>query len=109
MMTKLDVITIIGNILTQIDSVLSSPGLDPSSPQWQQLFALRKHLDDLQREIVRSMFQEDDDAFQTAAANIRQQNDQMQRVGAGIAKVASIIQIVSNVASAADQLLGAIK
>ena len=108
-MTKLDVITTIGDVLTDIDTVLSSPELDPSSPEWHQLFALRKHLDDLQREIVRNMFQEDDQGFQDLAQKIKVQSDKMQQVGHDIAEIGTIIQTVSSIASGADQLLGVLK
>ncbi len=62
-MTLVEVVKIIGDMLTELDQLLSDSGLPSSSPQWQQLFAMRVHMDNLQRRLVTLSFKLDDARF----------------------------------------------
>jgi hypothetical protein len=44
-MMLVDLVKMVGNILTQVDVMLANSDLTPDDPDWQQLFALRVHLD----------------------------------------------------------------
>jgi hypothetical protein len=46
-------VQVIGNLLTNIDTTLARDEFHSSDPSWQQLYALRKHLDDQQRTLVK--------------------------------------------------------
>ena len=108
MASKVDLVIEIGDVLTQIDTILSSPGLAPSDPGWQQLFALRKHLDDQQRDLVRKVLQENTASFNALAAQLSQAADALDKVGTDITKIGKILDTVSMVASLVDKVLNAV-
>lgn len=104
-MSKVDVVAQLGDVLTQIDSLLADPGLSPSSPEWHQLFALRKHLDDQQRELVKEVIADNTDEFEKAAAQLSAAADSLQNVGDNISKIVAVLQTVSSIAALADKIL----
>jgi len=104
-MTKIEVVTQIGDVLTQIDALLSAPDFSPSAPEWQQLFALRKHLDDQQRELVQEIIKDDSASFQNLAKQLSAAADSLKKVAGNIAKIGSILQTVSTVSSVVDKIL----
>lgn len=108
MASKVDLVIEIGDVLTQIDTILSSPGLTPSDPSWQQLFALRKHLDDQQRELVREVLQDNTPSFNAVAAQLSKAADALEKVGTDITKIGKILDTVSLIASLVDKVLNAI-
>jgi WD40 repeat protein len=57
--------------LTHLDTVLASGDPAFDSPQGQQLFALRKHLDDQQRALLQETIQSNDGTFQAAVGNLK--------------------------------------
>jgi NAD-specific glutamate dehydrogenase len=105
MPTKVEMVTEIGDVLTQIDAILSAPNFFPSDPSWQQLFALRKHLDDQQRELVQEIIQDDTASFNAIAAQLSQAADSLAKVGKDITKIGKILDTVSLVASLMDKVL----
>src|SRR5580658_4050005 len=105
-MTTLEIVQTIGDVLTQLDQMLANPNFPSSQPAWQQLFALRKHLDDQQRQLVAAQIDESTAQFAQATAQLKTSGDSLQQIGTDITKVASVINIASTIASAADQLLG---
>lgn len=105
MASKLDIVIQIGNVLTQVDGILSAPNFSPSTPSWQQLFALRKHLDDQQRELVEEIIQDNTAQFNAVAAQLSSAADALEKVGNDIAKIGKILDTVSLVASLADKVL----
>lgn len=108
-MSQLEGVQLIGNILTEIDTLLARPDLPSSSPDWQQLYALRKHLDDQQREFVKAIFDEDTTLFSQLSQQLKGASDHLQQVINDITKIAIIIGYVSKAASVVDQILNAAK
>jgi hypothetical protein len=98
----------ISNSLTQLDTILASGNPPFTSPQWQQLFALRKHLDDQQRTLLQQTIQSDDATFQQAAATVKTATDSLTSAIAEQTKIDSIINIVAEVSSAIDSVLKAL-
>lgn len=105
MPTKVEMVTQIGDVLTQIDAILSAPNFFPSEPAWQQLFALRKHLDDQQRQLVQEIIQDNTASFNAVAAQLSQAADSLAKVGKDITKIGKILDTVSLVASLMDKVL----
>jgi hypothetical protein len=104
-MNQSDLVTSVGNAITQLDSLLMSGDPAFNSPPWQQLFALRKHLDDQQRNLVQQTIQGDDETFQDVAGTLK---DATQDLTAAIDEqktVDSIINIVSQISAAVDAVL----
>jgi len=102
-MTLVQLVTTIGNVLTQIDTTLQTPGMQ--DPDWQTLYALRKHLDDLQRDLVRKSIDEADDAYKALTTKLNASNSELKKVIGDVAKVGNVISEVSKIASYVDQIL----
>ena len=104
-MTKIQVVELIANALTGIDRCLSDANLPPDSAEWHQLYALRKALDDQQRELVSAIFQENDADFVEISGRIEVLNQQLQATLNDIQKIASTIATVTTIIGDVGQLL----
>ncbi len=106
-MTSVELVTLIGDVITQIDSLLADPSFSMSDPRWQTLYALRKHLDDLQRQLVQANIVASDQQFQDLTKQITAASKDLQQVIDDIKKVDTVIDDVSKIASCLDQILKA--
>lgn len=104
-MSKVDIVNQIGDVLTQIDTILADPDFSPTSPNWHQLFALRKHLDDQQRELVQEIFADDTPQFNAIAKQLSDAADSLEKVSDSINKIGTILKTVSSIASLVDKIL----
>jgi hypothetical protein len=102
-MTSTQLVTLIGSILTQIDTTLQTPGL--SDADWQNLYALRKHLDDEQRKLVQKSINEANATYKALTAKLTAANNQLQAVIADLTKVATVINVIAQIAALVDQVL----
>jgi septation ring formation regulator EzrA len=102
-MTLIEVAKVIGDDLTQIDTRLQTPGL--SDADWQTLFALRKHLDDIQRDLIQESINEADQKYQALTTQLQQASNQLATVITNLSKVSDIIATVAQVAAYADEIL----
>jgi hypothetical protein len=102
-MSLIDVAKTIGDDLTQIDTTLQTPGIP--DPQWQALYALRKHLNDIQCELIEESIDEGDPAYETLTAQLKAASVQLSAVLKDLTEVGTIISTVSQIAAYADQLL----
>ena len=99
-------VTSIGDTLTQLDTELMSSDLSNNQPaKWQQLFALRKHLDDQQRMLVQQSIESDDASLETLANTIQAETKTLNQDIKDITKIDSVINIVSEISSNLDQVL----
>jgi hypothetical protein len=104
-MDQTDLVTSVGNAITQLDSLLMTGTPAFNSPQWQQLFALRKHLDDQQRILVQQAIQGNDDTFQNVAGTIQTATQDLTAAIKEQATVDSIVNIVAQISAAVDVVL----
>jgi len=104
-MTPIQLATLIGNVLTQLDSMLADPTFPMSDPNWQLLYALRKHLDDLQRALVQASIAEADPLYAGLTEQITDANTDLETVIKDIAEVDTVIKDISQIASLVDQVL----
>jgi hypothetical protein len=102
-MTLIEVAKVIGDDLTQIDTTLQTPGL--SDADWQTLYALRKHLDDIQRDLIQESINEADQKYQALTTQLQQASNQLATVMTDLSKVSDIIATVAQVAAYADEIL----
>jgi hypothetical protein len=102
-MKLIDVATIIGDVLTQIDRTLQNPDLPDVN--WQTLYALRKHLVDLQRDLIGKTIKEDDADYTKITIQLNAASAELKDVISDLTKVDKIINIVSQVANYADKIL----
>jgi hypothetical protein len=106
-MTQAELVTAIGNTLTQMDNTLMDPDLQNQPARWQQVYAMRKHLDDQQRELVAATIQADDLAFQTLTGKIQLAIKQLQQVVDNLKKIDSIINTIARISAVLDEILKA--
>ena len=92
-------------MLTQVDSKLADPTFPMSDPNWQTLYALRKHLDDLQRTLVQSSIAADDPSYAGLTQKITAASADLQTAIKDAAKLNAVINDVSQVAALVDQVL----
>jgi hypothetical protein len=104
-MTPIELATLIGDVLTQIDSKLADPDFPMADPNWQTLYALRKHLDDLQRTLVQTSIAVDDPSYAGLTKQITAASTGLQKAIKNAAKVNVVIAGVSQVAALVDQVL----
>ena len=91
-MTRLEVIEMIGDVITDVDIARGS--LMPDAPERHQLDDLRLLLDDRQRKLSQLVFDENTKAFTDAAARLKSVNDQIQGT---INKVDDMVTLLTNV------------
>jgi len=104
-MTPIQLATLIGNVLTQIDSKLADPQFLSSDPNWQTLFALRKHLDDLQRSLIKANIAERDPSYPGLTKKIADASAEIKAIIKNADQVNRLIKDVSEVAGLVDQVL----
>jgi hypothetical protein len=102
-MTLIEVATTIGTVLTQLDTTLQTPGL--SDADWQTLYALRKHVDDQQRDLIGQSIKEADAEYQALTTQLSSASSELTKSIGDLAKVGKVIGIVSQIASYADKIL----
>ena len=106
-MTLIDLASAIGDVLTQIDTTLQTPGL--SDADWQTLYALRKHLDDQQMDLIGESINEADAHYKSLTAQLNTASAQLKNTIGDLSKVATVISTVSQIAAYADQILSLVK
>ena len=106
-MTQTELITAIGETLNQIDDMLMEPALQNQPAKWQQVYALRKHLDDLQHDLVEVTIQADDAQFQTLTAKIKLATERLQKVIDDVKKIDSVINTIAQISAGLDEILKA--
>ena len=107
-MDQADLVRMIGDMLTDLDELLVDPDLDNHSSAWQMVYALRKHLDDQQRELVKATINADDVGFKAQAGLINAANQKLQGLLDEMAKIDQVIDTVSQVCASLDAILAAI-
>ena len=106
-LTPTQLVTSIGVTLTKLDQTLMEPDLVNQPVQWQQVYAMRKHLDDQQRALVAAAIQADDPEFQALTGKIQVAIQQLQKVIDDLKKIDSIINAIAEVSADLDEILKA--
>lgn len=104
-MSPQDLIRLIGNALTAIDDCLSRPDFSDNDPRWHQLYALRKALDDQQRELVGAEFRSNSPTYAAVTQKIADANTQLQGTIADIQRIGDAISTVTQIIGFVGQLL----
>jgi hypothetical protein len=91
-MTKLELLRIIGDVLTEIDTAIGN--LLPSDPNQRKLQDLRILLDDRQRQLSAQIFDENTSAFQNATQQLQNAN---QAITASLQDLQNIEGAIANV------------
>jgi hypothetical protein len=106
MMTKLELLKMIGDVLTEIDTTIGN--LLPSDPNQRDLQDQRILLDDRQRQLAGQIFEENSAEFQNAAQQVQQANtgiaaslQNLQNLQNGIANVTRFLNAVTSLLTTA--------
>jgi len=103
-MNRLDVITMIGDVITAIDGARGD--LLPDDPNRHRLDALRASLDDCQRQLSKATFDDGTEQFQNAAQKLKAVNDQ---VKGSIQQVNQIVTVLKNIGTFLDEVTSLIR
>ena len=104
-MTLVDLVTMIGDVLTTLDIALSDPRLPSTDPAWHTLYAVRVHLDDQQKQLVALTIQLDDERFTALTEQLEQANAALKTQIADLNRLNDVINTVSKIAALVDRLL----
>ena len=100
-----ELIRVVGNALTAIDDCLSRPDFSDNDPRWDELYALRKALDDQQRELVSAEFRADSAAYGTVSEKIADASRELQGTIGDIQRIGDSITTVTQIIGFVGQLL----
>lgn len=103
-MTRLEVIQMVGDLITQVDIARGS--LMPDDPNRHTLDDQRILLDDRQRKLSQSLFNDNSQGFQDAAANLAQINDE---ISGTIKSVENIVTTIANIQRFLDATTSLVK
>jgi hypothetical protein len=92
-MTKLELIRLIGDVLTEIDMQIGD--LLPNDPKQRELQDLRLLLDDRQRRLAGQAFNDNTTAFQRAAEELQSINGDIKQTIADVARIQDTINNVT--------------
>lgn len=105
-MTQLEVIRMIGDVLTEIDVTIGS--LPPGDPDMTRLQDLRGLLDARQLTLSRQVFDENTDRFRDAAAKLRAVNLEIRGTIRDLDNLAAVIQNVARFLDAVTSFMSTI-
>jgi hypothetical protein len=103
-MTRLEVIQMIGDLITEIDIARGS--LMPDDPNRHTLDDQRILLDDRQRKLSQSLFNDNSQAFQDAAAKLATINEE---ISGTIKSVDNLVTTITNIQRFLDASTSLIK
>ena len=103
-MTRLEVIQMIGDLITEIDVARGS--LMPDDPSRHTLDDQRILLDDRQRKLSQALFNDDSRAFQNAAARLADVNEQ---IAGSIQSVENIVTKIAHIQRFLDAATSLVK
>lgn len=103
-MTRLEIITTIGDVLTRLDVLRGS--MLPEAPERRPLDDVRTLLDGRQRRLSQEQFDENTASFRDAAANLQQINKELQETIQDLQSLVATIENVKRLIAAMDTLMG---
>ena len=92
-MTRLDLIRLIGNVITELD-VLSSDS-EPGSADQKNLDNFRSKLDAFQLILVRKMFEDNTIEFKNLTSSLKEINEELQQTIDDIQNVAKTLEMLT--------------
>ena len=102
-MTQLEVIRMIGDVLTEIDVDVGS--LMPSDPNLLKLQDLRRVLDSRQLMLSRQVFNENTERFQSAARELKAVNDEIRENISHVEDMVTVLHDVSRFLNAVTSFM----
>lgn len=104
-MTKADLVDLLANVITGLDNALTDDQLLAEPATWQLVYALRKHLDDQQRDVLKTVLQEENAAYQALTVGIEAAANGLEQIIADMKRVDEIVNYVTRISADVDQVL----
>ena len=104
-MTQSDLVNLLANVITDLDGALMSAQLLSDPPTWQLVYALRKHLDDQQRDLLKAVLEEENQAYGALTATILAASTDLDQVIGDMQHIDNIVKDVASISAAVDQVL----
>ena len=104
-MSKGDLVDVLADLLTGLDHALMTQALLDDPPNWQLVYALRKHLDDQQRRLLQEVLNEENPIYQTLTTRIETAAKTLNEVLAKMQQIDAVVSEVSKVSADVDQVL----
>lgn len=104
-MNQSELIASIGNSIAALDQELKTSALNADNVHWQQVYAMRKHLNDQQVDLIHAQIASDDVSFQTYTGLIALATKQLDDQIADMASIDSIINTVAKISASLDDVL----
>ena len=104
-MSKGELVDLLGHVIDGLDAALMTSELVEDPPNWQLVFAVRKHLNDLQEELLRTVLAEENAAYTILTATIQAAANSLDQVIAHMEKVDQILTWVAKISADVDQVL----
>jgi hypothetical protein len=102
-----NVVQIIGDLLTNIDTTLSEEDFKSSDPpNWQLLYAMRQQLNDQQCKLVTSSIDVEDKRYTMFAKEVAEAKNQIAVVISDRAKVGDVIRQTAEITARVDNVFG---
>lgn len=105
-MTRIELIKLIGDVLTKLDVLRGS--MLPGDSNRRELDRLRKQLDGLQLRLAKTQFDDNTQAFITATAEITAINKELKKTLNKIEKVVTTLETLSRFVTAVDDIINAV-
>jgi hypothetical protein len=102
-MTKTEVITLIGDLLTRLDVKRGS--LPTDDPKSHVLDAIRNELDDRQRVLTRAALQENTEQYKTLTAKLTDANKDLKTTLDKLDKFVETLDAMGRILAAVDSLI----
>jgi len=103
-MTRQQLITLIGDVLTRLDVLRGS--MLPEDPRRHALDILRNDLDGRQRQLVKNQFDDSTAEFQEATASLKALNSELKQTLDEIAALEETLKNLERFVSAVDEIVG---
>lgn len=105
-MTRMELIVLIGDVLTRLDVLRGS--LSPGAPGRQDLDELRNQLDARQLQLAQTQFNENTASFQAATEKLKVVNTDLKATLNDLDKLVTTIGNLRRFVTAVDGIIGAI-
>lgn len=105
-MTKLELIKLLGDLITRLDVILGSISL--AHPNREELELIRNQMDDRQRQLAKNQFDENTAVFQKATEQLKAINKDLKATIGQLDNLVNTIKTLRKFVSAVDSIVGAV-
>lgn len=102
-MTKIELVELIGNVLTQLDVLIGS--MDPDDDRRKPLIKARKELDKMQLKLVQNIWDENTQTYKKATKALEEVNKDLQKTIGDLDKLVTTLDNINRFIGAVDKII----